>query len=217
MKKELFKRILSSIFIIPVVFIIIVKGSFILNFFLFLCLCLSVFEWHNMMKKKLYYYLGIFFLTFSFYTAYKLYNLNNNYTYFVFVMLVCIFTDIGGYVFGNIFKGPKLSTISPNKTYAGAIGGFILAILSVFLFFKISYLTSDQFLFSYKLFLIAILISLVSQLGDIAISYFKRLNHRKDTGRIIPGHGGLLDRIDGMIFAFPFAYIILSTNFFAVL
>ena len=217
MNKELLKRILSSIFIFPLVCLIIIKGSIILNFFLFLCFCLSVFEWHNMLKKKLYYYLGIIFLIFSFYTAYKLYNFNNNYIYFLFVMLVCVSTDIGCYVFGNIFKGPKLSSISPNKTYAGAIGGFVFTIIFVILSFQIFYSLSEQFPLSYKIFVTAILISFISQLGDLTISYFKRLSDRKDTGRIIPGHGGLLDRIDGMIFAFPFAYVYLSNNAFVAL
>ena len=129
-------------------------------------------------------------------------------------MLICISTDIGGYLFGKAIKGPKLTTISPNKTYAGFIGGFILAILSVILFFQFSNLISDKFILSHKIYLLAILISLVSQIGDITISFFKRLNDTKDTGKIIPGHGGLLDRIDGMIFAFPFSYIILSNNLF---
>ena len=130
-------------------------------------------------------------------------------------MLIWISTDIGGYLFGKIIKGPKLTSVSPNKTYSGFIGGFIFAILSVILFFKLSYLISDKFTLSNKIFLLVVIISLVSQLGDITISYFKRLNDRKDTGKIIPGHGGLLDRIDGMIFAFPFSYIILSTNLLA--
>ena len=115
------------------------------------------------------------------------------------MILVCVSTDIGGYIFGKIFKGPRLTKISPNKTYAGMIGSYVLSLTSV--------LTISNFIDYYAptiiiIFLI-IMISTISQLGDIIVSYFKRLAHIKNSGNIIPGHGGLLDRIDGMIFAFP--------------
>jgi phosphatidate cytidylyltransferase len=120
------------------------------------------------------------------------------------ITIICISTDIGGYVFGKIFKGPKLTKFSPNKTYAGMIGGYLLSIISA-IFFNNFYFTEE---IQIKWFIFVILISTTSQLGDIIISYFKRLSKIKDTGKIIPGHGGLLDRIDGMIFAFPFSYLI---------
>ena len=122
----------------------------------------------------------------------------------LFVTTICVSTDIGGYVFGKLFKGPKLTKFSPNKTYAGMFGGFFLSIVSViiFPFFNYNIMQFNDFLF-------VIGISSVSQIGDIIISYFKRLSKIKDTGKIIPGHGGLLDRVDGMIFAFPFAFIII--------
>ena len=129
-------------------------------------------------------------------------------------MLICISTDIGGYIFGKVFKGPKLTKISPNKTYAGTIGGYLFSIISVNIFFKISYFFTIGPEITTDIFIYILLISTVSQLGDIIISYFKRLSKIKDTGKIIPGHGGLLDRIDGMIFAFPFSFFIFSTNIF---
>ena len=118
-------------------------------------------------------------------------------------LFICISTDIGGYFFGKIFKGPKLTKISPNKTYAGMIGGFFFSIL--FILFYFNYIEHGV---TINLLIITILISSVSQIGDIIISYFKRLSKIKNTGNIIPGHGGLLDRIDGMIFAFPVYYLI---------
>ena len=127
----------------------------------------------------------------------------------LFITIICISTDIGGYLFGKTFKGPKLSKFSPNKTYAGMIGGYLLSILSVIILNN--FIFSEDFLINQ--FIFVILISSISQLGDIIISYFKRLSKIKDTGKIIPGHGGLLDRVDGMIFAFPFSYLIVSTNF----
>jgi phosphatidate cytidylyltransferase len=131
------------------------------------------------------------------------------------ILLICIFTDIGGYIFGRIFKGPKLTKISPNKTYSGMFGGYFLSIVFMSLFF-----INLEFLFGYtnievtekeltlNNFILTIVISTASQFGDIIVSYFKRLSKIKDTGKIIPGHGGLLDRIDGMIFAFPTSYLI---------
>tara|TARA_B100000989_G_scaffold292280_1_gene267931 strand:+ start:188 stop:853 length:666 start_codon:yes stop_codon:yes gene_type:complete len=210
--KELVKRFLSSILIFPLVVFIIFYGSILFNLFLLFCFCIAIYEWTSMVKKKLYYFAGIIFLIFSFYLSYKLYNLSNEHIYFIFVLLVCISTDIGGFMFGKIFKGPKLTSISPNKTYMGMFGGFILSIVLAILFFQIFLNLNENSLFQYKIYILAILISSVSQLGDIVISYFKRIYNVKDTGNIIPGHGGLLDRIDGMIFAFPFSYIVLSTN-----
>ena len=165
-----------------------------------------------MRKGESYYYLGIIFTICSFYSIYLIRDLNNNYINFFFILSVCVSTDIGGYVFGKIFKGPKLISISPNKTYAGLIGSFIFTILSIiFLFEKGSFFNFETNV-TYLTYLLSIMISIISQIGDILISYFKRLSNIKDTGNIIPGHGGLLDRADGIIFAFPFTYLILSTS-----
>ena len=121
--------------------------------------------------------------------------------------MICIATDIGGYTFGETFKGPKLSKISPNKTYAGVIGGYILSI--VFSYFFIINENSILFeIYTLNYLILTLLISTVSQIGDLIISYFKRISNVKDTGKIIPGHGGILDRIDGMIFVFPFFYLL---------
>ena len=125
-----------------------------------------------------------------------------------YVIIICSSTDIGGYVFGKIFKGPKLTKISPNKTYACMIGGYFLSLISLSVIINfIDYETTTI------LFLLTILISTVSQIGDITISYFKRLSKIKNTGKLIPGHGGLLDRVDGMIFAFTIYYLINLTGY----
>ena len=125
------------------------------------------------------------------------------------IITVCIFTDIGGYVFGKIFKGPKLISISPKKTYAGFFGGFLLSLIAGLIF--TNYFHVDQKIFNedLDLYILILFISLISQLGDLIISYFKRKAKIKDTGKILPGHGGLLDRIDGMIFVFPICYLII--------
>ena len=208
MKSELLKRILSSIILIPIAFFFVIKGSFYFNFFIFICFLVAAYEWHKMKKKNINFYSGLFFLIFSFYTVYICRI--EDYILFTLVLITCIATDIGGYIFGKIFKGPKLIKISPNKTYSGMIGGFFTSIISANFF--LHYAPSDIELpgkMSLEIFVFVILISLVSQIGDLIISYFKRLSKVKNTGKIIPGHGGLLDRIDGMIFAFPFTYFYL--------
>ena len=125
-------------------------------------------------------------------------------------MLICISTDIGGYVAGKLFKGPKLTKISPKKTYSGMIGGYFLSIIIINIYLiNLDLLNFESRELTLRSFIIVVLISSISQIGDIIISYFKRLSKVKDTGKIIPGHGGLLDRIDGMIFVFPFSYSIL--------
>ena len=212
MNNELIKRILSSLILIPIVLFAIIKGSIYFNIFLITCFFVILFEWHKVSKKNIFYYLGIIFLMFSFYTTYILYYINESYINFLFILVICVSTDIGGYTFGKLFKGPKLTNISPKKTYSGSIGGFALTILSTSLFFKISLFFPEETKIFLSTYMLAILISFVSQIGDIIISYFKRLNKIKHTGNLIPGHGGLLDRVDGMIFAFPFYYIILKTN-----
>ena len=202
---ELSKRIISSLIIIPVALFFIIKGSFLFTSFILICFLISSYEWHKMSNKKPYYLPGLLFLILSFYSAYIIRaNDNNSLELFLYILIVCVSTDIGGYIFGKVFKGPKLIKISPKKTYTGVIGGYLMSIILYFLFKKFNYgaeINSNDFIF-------ILLISTISQLGDITISYFKRLSKIKDTGKILPGHGGLLDRIDGMIFAFPVAYII---------
>ena len=210
MKNELIKRILSSIILIPIALFFIIKGSFLFIFFISVCFCIVVYEWHMMRKKKSYYFLGLLFLIFSFVTIYDLrLSTEHNYIILLMVTVTCVATDIGGYIFGKLFKGPKLTKLSPNKTYAGMIGGYFLSLISLSLCFQYY-----EFEFKIKWLFFILIISTVSQLGDIIISYFKRLSKIKDTGKIIPGHGGLLDRVDGMIFAFPFAWIFLMIGIF---
>ena len=210
MSQEFAKRLLSSIVLIPISFFFIIKGSIYFNFFISICFIITLYEWHLMSKNRPYHILGIIFLILSFISVFFLrMSGDEDYLIFLLVIITCIATDIGGYIFGKIFKGPKLTKISPRKTYAGMFGGFLLSII-----FANQFLNNLNFLeqgndveMSSKLFIFVLLISLVSQIGDITISFFKRKSKIKNTGKIIPGHGGLLDRIDGMIFAFPFVFL----------
>ena len=207
MSQELTKRILSSIILIPITLFFIIKGSFLFIFFLLICLSVTSYEWYIMNKNKTYRIFGLIFLFLSFFTIYRL-RIDNDYLLILLITIICVSTDIGGYVFGKTFKGPKLTKFSPNKTYAGMIGGYFLSIISANFFNDIYFIKEIQINFI----IFVILISTASQLGDIIVSYFKRLSKIKDTGKIIPGHGGLLDRVDGMIFAFPFSYLVLLIN-----
>ena len=213
MKQEFQKRVFSSIILIPIALYFIVKGSIFFTFFISICLLITLHEWHMMSKKKSYYFVGFIFILISFYTVFLLRNydlhtsiLDPGLTFFLIVTLICVFTDLGGYVFGKIFKGPKITKISPNKTYSGMLGGFFLSIISINLF--VNYTTLNLY-FTNQLFFFVILVSAISQIGDILISFFKRKSKIKNTGKLIPGHGGLLDRIDGMLLAFPLSYILI--------
>ncbi len=201
---DLIKRTISSIILIPLVLYFIYMGSLYIVFLIVICFFVASYEWHKMVKHKIYRIIGYIFLILSFYSFYEL-SIEN---FVIIPLLICISTDIGGYVFGKIFKGPKLTKISPNKTYAGMIGGYFLSIISFITYY--SYINQSVTLL---LFITIILISSISQIGDIIVSYFKRLSKIKNTGKIIPGHGGILDRIDGMLFAIPTFYLIHLTGY----
>jgi len=219
MKKELIKRLLSSIIIIPVALLFIINGSLFFIFFLSILSLIASYEWIKMNKKKyLINFFGIIFIFCSFYLAFLLRNFAGL-NFFIFTILICVFTDLGGYVFGKLFKGPKLTKISPNKTYSGVIGSFILPTIVGLIYFnqlslplgvivplKLAVISNNQEL---TLLFFILSISIISQVGDLIISYFKRLAKVKDTGKILPGHGGVLDRIDGLIFALPLSYLFL--------
>ncbi len=215
MNQELFKRILSSIILFPLVLIIIIKGSYFFYVLLLITFLICSYEWHLMSKKNVYYFFGFIFLLISFFCSYKLRNNpEDDYLIFLLVTVICVLTDIGGYIFGKLFKGPKLTKYSPNKTYAGVFGSYILSISSIPFILKINIISEKNTII---MLIFVFLISSISQLGDLCISYFKRVSNIKDTGNIIPGHGGLLDRIDGMIFAYPFSYLITSISFFNII
>ena len=148
------------------------------------------------------YYIFFIFCKYS----YEIYKLESP-TFFLYVISICFLTDIGGYVFGKIIGGKKLTKISPNKTISGTLGSFIFCIFPLILFSNLSYLDLE---FTLKNMMFVLLVSLMSQLGDLFISYLKRKAKIKDTGNILPGHGGVLDRVDGIVFALPFSYFLLK-------
>ena len=204
---EFQKRIVSSIILLPLTFFIIIKGSILFFFFLFFCFLLSCYEWKKMVKSKIIFILGLIFLLLSFYSAFSLRENSQEFGLFIFLFLiiVSVSTDIGGFTFGKIFKGPKLTKISPNKTYAGVIGSFLFSILIGTFFIKYyANIYSNNIQFNNNFIFLICILSLISQIGDLIISYFKRISKLDNTGELIPGHGGMLDRIDGIIFVIPF-------------
>jgi len=126
--------------------------------------------------------------------------------FYLYLISICFCTDIGGYVFGKIIGGKKLSKISPNKTISGSIGSFIFSIVPLIIVLNFNYI---DLVFNLTNIIFCLLISLISQLGDLFISFIKRKAKIKDTGNLLPGHGGILDRVDGIIFAVPFSYFLL--------
>tara|TARA_B100000787_G_scaffold163969_1_gene146173 strand:+ start:603 stop:1181 length:579 start_codon:yes stop_codon:yes gene_type:complete len=143
--------------------------------------------------------------------VYLIFMIESHYNYLkiflLYSILVTILTDVGGLCFGKFFKGKKLSRISPNKTISGSIGSFLSSLILIPIFSQ--YLSEFN---TVHLIFITLIISLISQLGDLFISYLKRKANVKDTSDILPGHGGFLDRIDGIIFALPIG-ILLFNNF----
>jgi phosphatidate cytidylyltransferase len=127
------------------------------------------------------------------------------YIFIVFSISIAIMSDAGGLIIGNIFKGKKLSKISPKKTISGSLGSFIFSLLLIPIF--LNHLNYSNIIF---LFTITLFISLTSQLGDLFISFLKRKARVKNTSDLLPGHGGVLDRIDGIIFAIPIGFLLLN-------
>ena len=123
--------------------------------------------------------------------------------YLLYSVSVAIMSDVGGLVFGKTFKGKKLTKISPNKTISGSIGSLIFSLFLIPFFYE--KLIFKSFL---TLILITVAITITSQLGDLFISLLKRKAKVKDTSDLLPGHGGFLDRMDGIIFAIPIGVLL---------
>ena len=224
MAAELKKRIITSIFLFVVIIFCILINKLLFGIVTVVIAYISFNEWRSINYKYFSYQfwnyflvkiLGLFYLFFIFaWTAFLLRGDSfESAIFFIIVLCLCICSDVGGYVFGKTIGGKKLTKISPNKTISGCIGSFIFSILPIFLFNFQNYLNL-YFELLPKNILFCLIISLACQLGDLIISYFKRLNNVKDTGTILPGHGGLLDRIDGIIFAIPTVYILKVSQIF---
>ena len=208
MKSELFKRIITSIIIFSILLFVLINSKFYLIIFLILFYLLSSYEIYKNANSLKFTLLSNIFLLIAFYSFYYLRGDSNEELIFLYWALFTTFlSDIGGYTFGKIFGGKKLTKISPNKTYSGAVGSLIFSLLSLPILFLIQKNFFNEILINFlqlNFYILTLLMSLVAQIGDIIVSYWKRRFKIKDTGKIFPGHGGVLDRIDGLIFVLVF-------------
>ena len=216
MKSEFNKRIISSFILFSILFLGALLNDYIFLSFMFIFIILSWVEWiriiekinFNKFIKFIWMIIFLMYLFVSFVICFNVFLIDKY--FFLTILMICVSSDIGGYVIGKTFGGRKLTKISPKKTVAGSIGSFILSYITFALiyFYFIDLLSIRMELMVFIL--VPLIVSLICQLGDLFISYFKRKAKIKNTGTIIPGHGGILDRIDGIIFALPLGFIIIS-------
>jgi len=212
------KRILTSIVALPLSLFFILKGGYYIVSFLYAILILGNYEVFSVFKRKT---TIIFLDVILVISLLSILNLRNetisSFVLLIWVITITISSDVGGYVFGKYFKWKKITKISPNKTLSGVFGSFIFSLGSVFLLeiFVNNFIKLEiEVLTQPKYYLLAIALSLAAQMGDLCISYFKRLENLKDTGKMLPGHGGIFDRIDGLMFAVIIANILYLLKFF---
>ena len=212
MSKELVNRILTSLVLLPVLFYFSFNSGIYLIIFLSLIYFLSFYEIIKNTKNLLFIFLSNLILILAFFSFYYLRGNSNSSLIILYWVLASTFlSDIGGYVVGRIIKGKKLTKISPNKTYSGAVGSIIFSLFALpFLIILQNYFFGQLLvnLLQFNYILLTILISIICQLGDLYISHWKRKIKIKDISNILPGHGGILDRIDGLIFVLIFIFIL---------
>jgi len=194
------KRFIISLLAFPIIYILLYQKIFSNILIMFVCL-FCTYEWNKIfLKKNFIYLLGLLILLIFFLSLLKIYNFEDYNLKFLWLILIVWLTDIGGYVFGKLFGGPKLIKISPNKTWSGVFGSLIISQFAFLIFFL-----DFNYKLNFNVFFFQILLSIIAQAGDILMSYIKRINNKKDTSNFIPGHGGFLDRVDGLIWVFIFA------------
>ena len=212
------KRIITSVILFPFSIFFIIKGGSYIVSFLYAVLILGNYELFSTFKRK---FTIIFLDVMLVISLLSILHLRNDtassFVLLIWIIILTIFSDIGGYTFGKIFKWKKLTKISPNKTLSGVIGSLIFSLGSVFLigfiFSSISNL-DPNFFYKPKYFILAIVFSIAAQVGDILISYFKRKEKIKDTGKLLPGHGGIFDRVDSLMLVVILAYILYNLKLF---
>ena len=212
------KRIFTSLIVFPVSMFFIIKGGNYIVSFLYAILILANFEAFSAFKRKT----SIIFLdSILVVSLLSILHLRNDTAssliLLLWVIILTISSDIGGYIFGKIFRWKRLTNISPNKTLSGVIGSLIFSIFSILLLgliCKILFQIDLSFFLKFKYFIFAVILSLSAQLGDLMVSYFKRLDKIKDTGKILPGHGGIFDRIDSLMFSTIVANILYYLKLF---
>ena len=215
---NLTKRIITSVLLLLIISISLFYNKYVWLFFIIIVSLILFIEFNNLTKKiwrkdkntvAIANIFSLLFLVILVLVCYDIYNKPP--IGLVFILLICIFSDTGGYIIGNLVGGKKLTKISPKKTISGSVGSFIFSLIPLLIFWYYYKQTNDTNFYTRNfssLIPVSLFLSLICQLGDLFISYFKRMAKVNDTGSILPGHGGLLDRIDGVIFVIPAAYII---------
>ena len=197
------KRLSVSLLAFPLIYILLYYKA-LSNLLILIIFLFCIFEWVKIFKKKnAIFFLGLIVLFAFLLSLLRIYNFEEFNLTFLWLVILTWLNDIGGYIFGKLFGGPKLTQISPNKTWAGAVGSIILSQFAFLIFFL-----NNNYKFNITIIFMQLFLSIISQFGDILMSYVKRKNNKKDTSNFIPGHGGFLDRVDGLI------WIIIFGNFF---
>ena len=204
-------RFITAIILLPPFLFLLYANSISLYFLIFSFFFISIYEINFLLKKNtIYFFILLILIILFLYCLYKLRgNTVSDFYYLLWVMTVVWLSDIGGFLFGRLIKGPKLSKWSPNKTIAGFFGSVILG---QFAFLVLYYLLKNTVIFNLKFFILQLLMTIFSVIGDLFFSFIKRKNDIKDYSNIFPGHGGLLDRADGLIFVIIVAYSLKIAN-----
>ena len=212
MNFELINRILTSIVLLPILLFCLYYPDFYFKVFLSIIYFISFYEIIRNSKSLLFIFSSNIILIFALFSFYYLRGSTNYSLISIYWILASTFlSDIGGYIFGKIFKGKKLTRISPNKTYSGSIGSFFFSLISLPTINLFQQFLFNEILINFyqlKYFILTILISFICQLGDIYVSFWKRRIKIKNISNILPGHGGVLDRIDGLIFVLIFSFVL---------
>jgi len=196
------KRFVISLLALPLIYILLYQTT-LFNSLIVITFLFCTYEWIKIFKKKNFFFLiGLFILFFFLISLLKIYNSETYNLKFLWLLLITWLTDIGGYIFGKLFGGPKLIKISPNKTWAGAFGSIILSQFAFLIFFL-----DGNYQYNFFIIFSQFILSIIGQGGDLLMSYIKRKNNIKDTSNFIPGHGGFLDRLDGLIWIIIFGNI----------
>ena len=196
------KRFFISLLAFPSIYILLYQKT-LFNILIVIIFLFCLYEWIKIFKKKnIFFFLGLIILFIFLISLIRIYNFEDYNLVFLWLILITWLTDLGGYFFGKLFGGPKLTKISPNKTWAGAIGSIILSQFAFLIFFL-----DINYKFNFYIFYSQLFLSIIGQIGDILMSYIKRINNKKDTSNFIPGHGGFLDRVDGLIWIVIFGNI----------
>jgi len=196
------KRFVISLLALPLIYILLYQPT-LFNSLIVITFLFCTYEWIKIFKKKNFFFLmGLFILFIFLISLLKIYNSETYNLKFLWLLLITWLTDIGGYIFGKLFGGPKLIKISPNKTWAGAFGSIILSQFAFLIFFL-----DGNYQYNFFIIFSQFILSIIGQGGDLLMSYIKRKNNIKDTSNFIPGHGGFLDRLDGLIWIIIFGNI----------